>query len=57
MSRNENFHVIGMNYRHKSLTLGMMTLNPFTKTWKGGDDNYNALAPSKNVFTSEIFQE
>ena len=47
MSRNENFHSIGMNYRHKSLTLGMMTLNPFTKTWKGGDDNYNALAPSK----------
>ena len=20
---------------------------PFTKTWKGGDDNYSALAPSK----------
>lgn len=47
LERNENFHSIQLSYHHKDLSLGVNVLNPFTKTWKGGGDNRNILASSK----------
>ncbi len=45
---NENFHILGINYRHKNLTVGVMTLNPFVDNWKSGWENVGAYTPSKN---------
>lgn len=44
----ENFHILGVNYRHKQLTLGLMTFNPFSDNYKIGSENFSAFAPSKN---------
>jgi len=47
LSYNENFHAVGIMYKHKNLSLGANTLNPFTSVWKGGSNNLNALASSQ----------
>ena len=44
----ENWHMIGIMYKHKQLTIGGMMLNPFADNWKVGSENRNKFAPSKN---------
>lgn len=44
----ENFHLLGIMYRHKQLCLGAMVLDPFINDYKIGSENRNASAPSKN---------
>ena len=44
----ENYHLFGIMYKHKQLSLGAMMINPFVNNWKAGSENLNASAPSKN---------
>ncbi len=44
----ENYHLFGVMYKHKQLSLGAMMINPFVNNWKAGSENLNASAPSKN---------
>lgn len=48
LNHNENFHIVGVTYRHKNLTFGVMSLNPFVDNWKAGWENVGAYTPSKN---------
>lgn len=48
LSYGENYHALGVDYRYKQLSVGVMTLNPFTNNYHNGDENFSALAPSKN---------
>lgn len=45
---NENYHILTLMYKHKNMSFGVMTLNPFVDNWKSGDENWNAYAPSQN---------
>ncbi len=54
---NENYHLVGLMYKHKQLSLGAMVLNPFANNWKVGSENRNASAPSKNwIYIKESSQ-
>ncbi|MCD7899503.1 MAG: TonB-dependent receptor family protein [Bacteroides sp.] len=44
----ENFHILFLSYKHKQISVGVMTLNPFTDNWKMGSENKNKYTPSKN---------
>ncbi len=44
----ENFHFLGVSYRHKDLNFGLTALNPFVNNWKQGSENRSAYTPSKN---------
>jgi len=44
----ENYHLFGIMYKHKQLSLGAMMINPFVDNWKAGSENLNASTPSKN---------
>ena len=44
----ENYHILGINYRYKQLTAGIMGLNLFSDNYKVGSENFNSSAPSKN---------
>ncbi|BEG99678.1 hypothetical protein BSYN_19430 [Bacteroides sedimenti] len=44
----ENFHIVGLMYKHKQLCIGTYMLDPFVNDYKVGGENRNALAPSKN---------
>ncbi len=44
----ENYHAVGLTYRHKQLTVGVMGLNVFSNNYKIGSENFSPLAPSKN---------
>ncbi|WP_321518345.1 TonB-dependent receptor [uncultured Bacteroides sp.] len=44
----ENYHLFGVMYKHKQLSVGAMMINPFVDNWKAGSENMNANAPSKN---------
>ena len=44
----ENYHILGVNYRYKQLTAGVMVLNPFSDNYKVGSENFSSYAPSKN---------
>lgn len=48
LSYEENYHVLGIMYRHKNLNVGAMMLNPFVNNWKVGKESRNEYAPSKN---------
>lgn len=48
LSYDENYHLVGLMYRHKSLTFGAMMLNPFVDNWKMGNENRSKYASSKN---------
>lgn len=59
LSYGENYHILGVEYRYKQLNVGLLTFNPFTNNYKRGDENFSALAPSKNWWylkeTSRLF--
>lgn len=44
----ENYHVLGINYRYKRLTLGVLAFNIFNNNYRMGNENFSAFAPSKN---------
>lgn len=44
----ENYHILGVNYRYKQLTAGVMVLNLFSDNYKIGSENFSSAAPSKN---------
>ncbi|WP_321331338.1 outer membrane beta-barrel protein [uncultured Bacteroides sp.] len=47
LTYNESFHALGIMYKHKQLSLGATTFNPFTSLWKSGSDNLSALGSSR----------
>lgn len=55
----ENHHILGLTYKHKKLTLGMMVLNPFNNNWSSGSENRSAQVTSRNILhsneTSRLF--
>ena len=48
LSYNGDFHLVGLMYKHKSLSFGATMLNPFADNWKMGTENRSKYAPSKN---------
>lgn len=48
LSYGENYHILGVDYRYKQLSVGVLSFNPFTDSYKRGDENFSALAPSRN---------
>ncbi len=48
LSYGENYHLFGIMYKHKQLSMGAMMINPFVDNWIQGSENKNVSAPSKN---------
>ena len=44
----ENYHLLGISYRHKQLKVGIMGFNLLTTNYKVGDENRSNVASSKN---------
>lgn len=48
LSYGENYHILGINYRYKQLSAGIIGLNLFSDNYKIGSENFSSSAPSKN---------
>lgn len=44
----ENFHILGVTYQLKQLNVGVFGINLFSNNYRTGNENFNAVAPSKN---------